>query len=119
MNRLKDFAKRSDFLVCIDSDGTAIDSMTSKHKRCFGPCFIEEWRLEKQFSEVLALWCQINLHGATRGKNKFITLYLVLEILNRNGRNEDLRELKKFVENAQNLSHDALKKRIVETEISF
>ena len=35
-----------DFLVCIDSDGTAMDTMTIKHQRCFGPLIIPTWKLE-------------------------------------------------------------------------
>lgn len=31
------FAKTKDFLICIDSDGCAMDTMDIKHFRCFGP----------------------------------------------------------------------------------
>lgn len=32
---LKDFAKRKDYLVCVDSDGCAMDTMDIKHFKCF------------------------------------------------------------------------------------
>lgn len=35
------FHPSCDFLICIDSDGCAIDTMNIKHIRCFGPCFIQ------------------------------------------------------------------------------
>ena len=40
------FEKKRDYLICIDSDGCAIDSMDIKHFRCFGPCMVNEWGLE-------------------------------------------------------------------------
>ena len=42
------FAKTKDFLICIDSDGCAMDTMDIKHFRCFGTCMIEEWGLKEQ-----------------------------------------------------------------------
>ena len=39
--------KARDYLLCVDSDGCAIDGMTIKHKKCFGPAFIEEFGLER------------------------------------------------------------------------
>ena len=43
----KIFKKKKDFLVCVDSDGCAMDTMDVKHKECFGPCLVREWKLEK------------------------------------------------------------------------
>ena len=34
------------YLICVDSDGTAMDTMTIKHQRCFGPLIIPTWKLE-------------------------------------------------------------------------
>lgn len=113
--KISDFKKKTDFLVCIDSDGTAIDSMTSKHKLCFGDCFIKEWGLEKEYESVLKLWCDINLHGATRGKNRFITLHMALEKLNGTLVNEDLSALKHWVKTSPQLSNAALKAEIEKT----
>ena len=42
-----DFKKKHEHIVCIDSDGCAMDTMNIKHYRCFGPCMIKEWGLEK------------------------------------------------------------------------
>ena len=46
-NNLLNFKKEKDFLVCVDSDGCAIDSMDIKHINCFGPCMVDEWDLSK------------------------------------------------------------------------
>jgi hypothetical protein len=40
---LKNFEKKHDFLVAIDSDGCAFDSMEIKHKECFIPNIIKYW----------------------------------------------------------------------------
>ena len=40
------FARQHDYLICVDSDGCAVDTMDIKHKRCFGPCMVAEWGLE-------------------------------------------------------------------------
>ena len=45
-----------DFLVCIDSDGTAMDTMTIKHQRCFGPLIIPTWKLENYICDSSGLW---------------------------------------------------------------
>ena len=113
MKSLNEFKKVKNSLICIDSDGTAIDSMTSKHKLSFGPCFIKEWKLESRFDEVLDLWCKINLHGKTRGMNRFITLLMCLEELKSKGIvKDDLTALKTWVDTTDKLSNDRLLKAI-------
>ncbi|MBP3277587.1 MAG: HAD family hydrolase, partial [Butyrivibrio sp.] len=62
-----DFKKKHEHIVCIDSDGCAMDTMNIKHYRCFGPCMIKEWGLEKWEKEILEKWNEINLFSMTRG----------------------------------------------------
>ncbi len=42
MKTLSDYKKQKEWLVCVDSDGCAMDTMDSKHYRCFGPCMVAE-----------------------------------------------------------------------------
>ena len=65
------FTKKKEFLVCIDSDGCAMDTMNSKHFYCFGPCMIEEWDLLPWKDEVQRRWNEVNLYTMTRGINRF------------------------------------------------
>ena len=65
------YTKRNDFLVCVDSDGCAMDTMDIKHVKCFGPCMVEEWGLGAWREEILARWNEINLYTMTRGVNRF------------------------------------------------
>jgi len=52
-----------EFLVCIDSDGCAINSMECKHRKCFGPYVVDVWNLEAWREEILNRWNDINLYG--------------------------------------------------------
>lgn len=82
MNSLEKFKKKKDFLICIDSDGCAMDTMDIKHIKCFGPCMINQWNLEKWKSPILKRWNEVNLYTLTRGINRFKGLALALEEIN-------------------------------------
>ena len=71
MNTLSDFIKTKDYLICVDSDGCAMDTMDIKHVACFGPCMVTEWGLEPWRDAILARWNDINLYTLTRGINRF------------------------------------------------
>ena len=68
---LKNYEKKKEFLICVDSDGCAMDTMDIKHIRCFGPCMVEEWGLGKWKEPILERWNEINLYTMTRGINRF------------------------------------------------
>jgi len=78
----EEYSKKRDFLVCIDSDGCAMDTMDCKHFYCFGPCMIHEWKLEQWEKEILDYWNQVNLYTMTRGINRFLGLSKVLTYVN-------------------------------------
>lgn len=116
-NPFSDFVKTHNYLVCIDSDGCAIDSMDIKHIRCFGPCMTEEWNLEEHREEILKRWNQINLYSMTRGINRFKGLAMALEEVSRKyGEIEDLDSLLGWVEESDELSNDALLKAVEKTD---
>lgn len=75
---LQAFAKQKDYLICVDSDGCAMDTMDIKHFRCFGPCMVEEWGLEQWSEPILNRWNAINLYSGTRGINRFKGLAMAL-----------------------------------------
>lgn len=116
MKKLAEFEKQKEFLVCIDSDGTAIDSMTSKHTYCFGPAFVEVWGLEPYRDQALRDWNRINLHGTTRGKNRFITLLMILERYEGTLIFDNLTDLKNWVSAAPKFSNAALEEEIARTD---
>ncbi len=110
---LKDFKKTHDYLICVDSDGCAMDTMDIKHFRCFGPCMVEEWGLEQWAQPILARWNDINLYTMTRGINRFKGLALALrEIDGKYRRIDGVDELERWVANAPALSNDGVKAAI-------
>lgn len=109
MKNLQNFTKQHDVLLCIDSDGTAIDAMTCKHRLAHGPCLIAEWQLEDHRDEVFELWFSINLRGKHRGVNRFVALVICLEELKARGLiNDDIAPLKKWVETTDKWSNDSI-----------
>lgn len=80
-----DFEKKSNYLVCIDSDGCAMDTMEVKHRECFGPQWIYTYGLEAHFDECMKVWLDINLYSITRGINRFKGLALALLEMEKRG----------------------------------
>lgn len=105
-----DYKKEKDYLICIDSDGCAMDTMNSKHFNSFGPEFIKSYELEEYKQEALEYWNQINLFTKTRGINRFKGLAMALrEMSNRkNIKFEGLEEFEIWVEKSHSLSNPAL-----------
>ena len=79
---IEEFTPAKKFLLCVDSDGCVMDSMTKKHKLCFGPIMIKEWNLYEYENEILRLWERVNLCSETRGVNRFKGLAIVLKEVN-------------------------------------
>ena len=75
---LHEFVRCKPFLLCVDSDGCAMDTMNIKHFRCFGPCFADEWGLKEGRDAALKRWNEINLFSMTRGINRFLGLAHIL-----------------------------------------
>ena len=87
---LDDYKKTKEFLVCIDSDGCAIDTMDIKHIKCFGPCMIKEWNLEEWQEPILKSWNDVNLYTLTRGINRFKGLQTALVEINEKYTKEEI-----------------------------
>lgn len=113
MTDLQHFVKKREYLVCVDSDGCAMDTMDIKHFRCFGPCMVEEWGLEEWAQPILARWNEINLYTMTRGVNRFKGLAMALDEINAQYTAiEGLDELKAWAASAPELSNGALEKAL-------
>lgn len=112
-NELANYQKKKKFLVCVDSDGCAMDTMDIKHIRCFGPCMVTEWGLEQWQEEILQRWNEVNLYTMTRGINRFKGLSLALQEVNEKYTPiEDLATLVDFAENSPELSNGAVQRAI-------
>jgi phosphoglycolate phosphatase-like HAD superfamily hydrolase len=76
-----DFEPKHDFLVGIDSDGCAFDTMELKHKECFIPAIINHYGLQgvSKYAREAAEF--VNLYSKSRGINRFPALIEALEWL--------------------------------------
>lgn len=70
-----------EYLVCIDSDGCAFDTMELKHKECFCPAYISYFGLQPVSKYAREAWDFANLYSAFRGVNRFPVLLKALELL--------------------------------------
>ena len=78
---LIDFQPRHDNLVCVDSDGCVFDTMEIKQKQCFHGLIIDAWELqviEKPLREAAEF---VNLYSIHRGRNRFLSLIDVVDLL--------------------------------------
>lgn len=114
---LEKYEKKKEYLICVDSDGCAMDTMDIKHIRCFGPCMVEEWDLYDWGTPILTRWNEINLYTMTRGINRFKGLAKMLrEVHETYVEIEGIEVLEKWVEESPELSNGALEKAIAETD---
>lgn len=113
MGVFQEFKKNKDYIVCIDSDGCAMDTMNIKHFRCFGPCMADEWKLDPWREEILERWNEINLFSMTRGINRFKGLAMALsEIDEKYCRIDGIKALVTWAEDAPELSNTAVEKML-------
>jgi phosphoglycolate phosphatase-like HAD superfamily hydrolase len=113
---IAEFIKTKDFLVCVDSDGCAMDTMDVKHEKCFGPKIVEVWGLQDIGQKFMEVWLNINLYTKTRGINRFKGLVKVFEVMEEEGfRMPGYSSIKEWVETTKELSNPSLERAIAET----
>ena len=109
----------SRYLVCVDSNGTAFDSMNIKHVDAFIPAALEIWPMTGRVAERFAsLEKSINLFSSMRGINRYPGLLEVFDLLAAGfpGHPEipDATDLRAFVLNETTYSSDTLKRWLAE-----
>ncbi|MGL4913766.1 MAG: HAD family hydrolase [Romboutsia sp.] len=114
---LDKYKKEKEFLVCVDSDGCAMDTMEIKHRECFAPEMIKTWELFEKEDYILNIWYDLNLYTQTRGINRFKGLVETFKIISKEGIEiEDLDSIVKWVETTKELSNNSLKREIEKTD---
>jgi phosphoglycolate phosphatase-like HAD superfamily hydrolase len=78
---LRDFPRRNDAFVGIDSDGCVFDTMEVKHKECFIPNIVREYRLAAVSKYVREAAEFLNLYSKWRGINRFPGLVRTFDLL--------------------------------------
>jgi phosphoglycolate phosphatase-like HAD superfamily hydrolase len=69
------------YLIAIDSDGCAFDSMEIKHKECFIPAFIHRFGLQAVSKYARECGEFVNLYSKDRGVNRFPAYLKSLDLL--------------------------------------
>jgi phosphoglycolate phosphatase-like HAD superfamily hydrolase len=117
-----DFTKQHDFLVGIDSDGCAFDTMELKHKECFAPNTVNYWDLQavSRYARQAAEF--VNLYSTWRGINRFPALTKVFDLLadwpaavERGYRPPQVDSLREWIANDTRLSSATLKEKVAAT----
>lgn len=78
-----ELSPRTGFLIGVDSDGCAFDSMEIKHKECFIPATVRAWDLQPVSSLARETAEFVNLYSTSRGQNRWIALLRTLDLLRR------------------------------------
>jgi phosphoglycolate phosphatase-like HAD superfamily hydrolase len=78
---LRQFRKRNEFFVGIDSDGCAFDTMEVKHKECFIPNIVKYYRLAAVSKYARDAAEFVNLYSKWRGINRFPALIMTFDLL--------------------------------------
>jgi phosphoglycolate phosphatase-like HAD superfamily hydrolase len=78
---LRNFPKKHDFLVCIDSDGCVFDTVEIKHKECFIPATIQHWSLQPVARKAREMAEFVNIYSRDRGINRFLALVKLFDLL--------------------------------------
>jgi len=119
---LREFPKRNDFFVGIDSDGCAFDTMEVKHKECFIPNIIKFYNLAaiSKYAREAAEF--VNLYSKWRGINRFPALVRTFdllidrpEVLNRHHPIPAARGLREWIQRETKLANPTLKAEVAST----
>lgn len=117
--KLKEFQKSFDFMVGVDSDGCAFDSMDFKHNECFAPAVINVFDLQPYAKYAREVWSFVNLYSKTRGLNRFPALVRFFELMDerpevkkRGFHQPDLTDLKEWISGEKILGNPSLKQAI-------
>ena len=113
---LAELTPQGKFMVGIDSDGCAFDTMEIKHKECFCPNTIKYWDLQgvsKYAREAVEF---VNLYSKWRGINRWPALVMVFDLLHERAEVAargvpvtQAKQLRAFMNSGVALSNDGLK----------
>ena len=117
-----DFEKQNAFLIGIDSDGCAFDTMEIKHKECFIPNTVNDFGLQAVSKYAREAAEFVNLYSKWRGINRFPALTRTLDLLcdreevkNRGVTIPRLQGVRDWIERESRLGNPALEAEVQRT----
>jgi phosphoglycolate phosphatase-like HAD superfamily hydrolase len=121
-NPLDTFTRQREFLVGIDSDGCAFDTMEVKHKECFIPNTIRHFGLQAVSKYAREAAEFVNLYSKWRGINRFPALVNSIDLLldrpevaRRGVKLPDITGLREWIGRETKLSNPTLEKEVART----
>ncbi|AMV39428.1 HAD family hydrolase [Planctomyces sp. SH-PL62] len=116
---LRQFSKRHEFFVGVDSDGCAFDTMEVKHKECFIPNIINSYDLAAISKYVREAAEFVNLYSQWRGINRFPALVMAFdlvmnrpEVVARRFRVPALKGVREWIKHETKLSNPTLAREV-------
>ena len=116
------YTPQHEFLVGIDSDGCAFDTMELKQKECFTPNTIRYWNLQGVSKYAREATEFVNLYSKSRGINRFPALVEALdwlarrpEVHARKAKIEVPQSLRDWIKSETKLGNPALEKAVEAT----
>jgi len=120
---LKELKPKHEYLIAIDSDGCAFDSMEIKHKECFIPNIIKHWKLQPVSKYARSAAEFVNLYSKWRGINRFPALVMVFDLLKdwpevkkRNIKIPEAKSIRSWIERETKLGNPTLKIEVEKTK---
>lgn len=121
--RLAELQPHYSFLVGIDSDGCAFDTMEIKHKECFIPNIIKHWDLQPVSKYAREAGEFVNLYSKWRGINRWPALVMTFDLLRerpeviaRHARIPEAPSLRQLIASGLPLSNDGLKQYMAQPD---
>ncbi|MFZ5917744.1 MAG: HAD family hydrolase [Chloroflexota bacterium] len=118
---LAELQPQHEFLIGIDSDGCAFDTMEIKHKECFTPNIIKHWGLQAVSKYAREASEFVNLYSKWRGINRWPALVMVFDLLRerpevqaRGVTPPQAPRIREFMASGLPLSNDGLKRYMAE-----
>jgi len=119
---LKELQPRHGFLIGIDSDGCAFDTMEIKQKECFCPNNIRYFGLQAVSRYAREATEFVNLYSKQRGLNRYHAIIRAMDLLaarrevaERGVKVPALNSLREWVRQESTLSQSALRARVAQT----
>jgi phosphoglycolate phosphatase-like HAD superfamily hydrolase len=107
---MKDYNKSSEYLICVDNDGTVMDTMLLKHKFAIAPAFFETYKVQDFDGKKMDHWLKTNLFTKNRGVNRFLALDEMIDYLGIGS--VDQEDYKTWLKNTNHMSISSLKEEL-------
>lgn len=103
--------EQSELYICVNSDGSALDTLKMKHLEIFEPEFVKVFNIQEYREDLLEFWTKINLYSEKRGGNRYVFLLDALEFLEEiDVKVEGIDDYRQFLDSGNKLTLEAVEK---------